>query len=172
MISTKKGDDGKTYTVDGERVFKDDIRIEFYGELDELISFLGFVKHEIRDEEGTILEDIQRNLFRIFGNLSKSNVKKLEKEHVERITELVERYEKKVNISGFVLPGSTRTSALLDICRAIARRVERRFVTLSREKKADDVVLAYLNRLSDLFFVMARYLEKEGIKRVEDSERS
>ncbi len=170
MISTKKGDDGKTYTIEGERVFKDDPRIEFYGELDELISFLGFAKHEICEEEGKILEDIQKDLFRIFGNFSGSKVKKLGKEHVDKITRLVELYEKRVNVSDFVLPGTTRSSALLDVSRAITRRVERRFVTLFRERKVDEVVLAYLNRLSDLLFVMARYLEKGKFKRVESSE--
>ena len=167
MISTGKGDDGRTYTIDGERVYKDDPRIEFYGELDELISFLGFTKHEVQREEREILENVQKDLFRIFGNLSKSGVKRLEKDHVENITKLVERYEKEVNLSGFVLPGSTRSSPLLDVCRTIARRVERKFVKLFKEGKGDEVVLAYLNRLSDLLFVMARYIEKERIEEVE-----
>jgi len=166
MISTKKGDDGKTYTIDGEKVFKDDVRIEFYGELDELISFLGFTKHEINGEEKKILENIQRDLFKIFGNFSSSSTKKIEKEHVDKITKLVEKYEKEIEISYFVLPGSTRSSALLDICRAITRRVERRFVKLFKENKVDREILAYLNRLSDLFYVMARYIEKEKIEKV------
>lgn len=162
-IITGKGDKGETSLWSGQRVSKDSLRVECYGTIDELNSFLGDAKHYLElDESKNIIEEIQDDLFKVAGQLaciSKEFVKPINEKDVERITEYVHKYEKEVSLKGFVIPGSTKGSAKLDICRTIARRAERLIVKLDREEKLDSLILKYINRLSDLLFILARYEE-------------
>lgn len=166
-ISTGKGDRGETFLWSGEKVSKANIRIDSYGTIDELNSFLGDAKHYVElDEIKKIIEEVQDDLFKLAGelaSLSKEYVKPIKDEDIERITSYVHKYENEVKLKGFVIPGSTIGSAKLDICRTIARRAERLIVKLNNEEPTDSNVLKYINRLSDLLFILARYEEyKQG----------
>jgi cob(I)alamin adenosyltransferase len=167
-ISTKSGDTGETGLWSGERLWKDDLRVEAYGTIDELNSFLGEAKHYIRNVEiRKQVIDIQNDLFRVAGQLaSKSKIftEIIHEKDTENLTSLVEKYESQVKLSGFVIPGATLASAKLDICRTIARRAERRMIQLNKKESISPVLIQYINRLSDLIYIMARVLEKEENK--------
>ncbi|HSV57030.1 MAG TPA: cob(I)yrinic acid a,c-diamide adenosyltransferase [Magnetospirillaceae bacterium] len=162
-ISTRTGDGGLTDLGSGERVRKDDARVEAYGTVDELSCFLGEAKHWVRRPETlAALEGLQRDLFRVAGELAsrgKPYPEPLLSGDEERLYSLVERFERELDLRGFVVPGSTVQSARLDIARAVARRAERRVVTLARESEVSIPLRKYLNRLSDLLFVLARWEE-------------
>lgn len=168
-ISTKTGDGGLTDLWSGERVRKDDYRVEAYGTVDELSSFLGEAKHFVkRPETLAILEEVQRDLFQVAGELASRG--KVFSNPVlpgdeERLFAYVERFERELDLRGFVVPGSTIQSAKLDIARTVARRAERRIVTLARESEVSPSVRKYMNRLSDLLFVLARW-EEAGEDRI------
>ncbi|MBT1248301.1 MULTISPECIES: cob(I)yrinic acid a,c-diamide adenosyltransferase [unclassified Thermosipho (in: thermotogales)] len=172
MISTKMGDDGKTFLANGERVDKDNIRVEAYGTIDELVSFLGLAKIGLDVNEKIIIEEIQKDLFRIATELAKGEkfIELIDKRDVDRVTKYVENYEKKLNISSFVIPGAKKESALLDVCRTIARRGERYIVRLSKVENVRLQLLAYINRISDLLYVIARYLENDEINKISVSD--
>ena len=164
-ISTKTGDDGRTSLYQGSRVSKDDLRMEICGSLDELGSFIGLVKAESKDKKlKSLLELIQKDLVIICScaatpALSQSRLKKeITKREVERIESLIQGLEKKAKkIKSFCLPGKSRISAYFDIVRVITRRVERRVVSaMSKKLIKNRHILVYLNRLSDLFFLLAR----------------
>lgn len=166
-ISTKLGDKGQTSLWSGERIWKDDPRVEAYGTVDELNSHLGEAKHHINTEEiFLIIEKIQLELFKVAGELAtkdKQYKEPVRKEDVDHLTGLVNHFENQVNLTGFVIPGSTLPSAKLDICRTIARRAERKVIALTKTENVNEVVVQYLNRLSDLLFILARILEnREG----------
>lgn len=167
-ISTKKGDKGYTSLRGGERVWKDDPRVEAYGTIDELDSRLGEAKHFITLKKFKhIIEGIQENLYRIAGQLaSKDKVYDypLCDKDVEQLDVYVSYFEKEFQFKGFIIPGSTIASAKLDICRTVARRAERRVVSLSKKEKVLPEILQYINRLSDLLFLMARLEEKKKRK--------
>jgi ATP:cob(I)alamin adenosyltransferase len=162
-ISTGKGDGGETSLWSGERVGKDSLRVDCYGTVDELNSFLSDAKHYVeQDEVREIIIEIQNDLFKVAGeiaSLKKEYVKPLTDKDIDRITGYVHKFEDIIKLKGFVLTGSTKGSAKLDICRTIARRVERLVVKLNRDVKIDSNVLKYINRLSDLLFILARYEE-------------
>jgi cob(I)alamin adenosyltransferase len=164
-ISTKAGDQGETGLYTGERIGKDDLRVEAYGTLDELDAHLGEAKHLIHDVSVRLLFiDIQKDLYRIMGELaSKSSPfpEPIEQSQVDKLTELVHDYEQRMDLHGFVLPGSTVQSAKVDVCRTVARRAERRVVALARQEKVSEVIMQYVNRLSDFLFIIARWLEKK-----------
>jgi len=164
-ISTTNGDKGQTGLFSGERVWKDDLRVDAYGTLDELDAHIGEAKHMIHDVNVRhLLIDIQKDLYRVMGQLASKSApfpNPLTETEAEKLTALVHDYEQRVGLSGFVLPGGTAQSAQLDVCRTIARRAERRIVTLSRTEEVPPSVLAYVNRLSDFFFIIARWLEKK-----------
>ena len=162
-ISTKTGDSGQTSLWSGERVFKDDIRVESYGTVDELNSFLGEAMYYANSSEvKDILLSIQRDLFRVAGQLASKDVlyvKPVCDEDVQKLTDLVHHYEEIIKLKGFVIPGSILASAKLDICRTVCRRAERRIVALNRVEAVPVQVGQYINRLSDLLFIVARYEE-------------
>lgn len=162
-ISTKTGDDGTTGLWSGERVQKDSVRVEAYGSIDELNSHIGECRHYCKSEEvKEILLRVQSELFHIAGQLASLNqlyVEPITEKVVEEITSLVHFYEEKVPVKGFVIPGNTIPSAKLDICRAIARRAERRVITMANTEEVALEVRKYLNRLSDLLFMLGRYEE-------------
>lgn len=162
-ISTGNGDKGQTSLWSGERVDKDDIRVESYGTIDELSSFLGEAKHYVNSNKvKNIINEIQNDLFRVAGELASKGklfVKSIEKSDVDKLTNYVHYFEDRVQLKGFVITGSTMQSAKLDICRTIARRAERRIISLSKHEKVNDYLKKYINRLSDLLFIMARFEE-------------
>lgn len=161
-ISTKTGDGGQTGLFSGERVNKDDIRVEAYGTIDELNSFIGEVKHFVCPEVRAIIEEVHADLFRVAAELASVSVayrQPISEADADRITEHVHHYEAIVKLKGFVIPGSILVSGKLDICRTISRRAERRIVTLSRNAEVGVFLRKYVNRLSDLLFIMARYEE-------------
>lgn len=163
-ISTKGGDKGMTSLWSGERVWKDDLRVDAYGTLDELDAHLGEAKHFVKIEKiRDIIEYIQNELMKVMGELasaSKEYVIPLKEENIIQLTEWVHEFEEIVQLKGFVIPGNTIQSAKLDICRTIARRAERRIISLQKEVEIDPFVLQFVNRLSDLCFIMARAEEK------------
>ena len=161
-ISTKSGDKGQTSLWSGQRINKDDIRVEAYGSLDELNSFLGEAKHFVCDEIKNIIEDIQKSLFRVMGELASRDKifsNPITANEVEHLTELVHKYEKNVSFKEFVIPGKTIASAKLDICRTVCRRAERRIISLASSESVTEHIIAFVNRLSDLLFVLQLYSE-------------
>jgi len=164
-ITTKGGDKGQTSLYTGERVWKDDLRVDAYGSLDELDAFIGEAKHHISNHDlQAILIGVQKNLYRVMGQLATkmgTYPYPLCAKDVDSVTDTIRAYEEKLNLKGFVIPGSTIPSAKLDICRTIARRAERRIIALSHSEEVAAEVLGYVNRLSDLFFILARTVENE-----------
>ena len=151
-----------TSLFSGERVYKDDLRVDAYGSLDELDAQIGDAKHLVPEALKAELIDIQRQLYRAMGNLaSKSGEYPLPllEADVETLTNRIHDYESKLNLKGFVVPGSLPASAKLDICRTIARRAERRVIALSRVEEVPSAILGFVNRLSDYFFITARWVE-------------
>lgn len=163
-ITTKTGDKGTTGIFTGERIAKDSPIIEANGSIDELSSFIGEAKHYVDEELGKILEGIQIELYSLMAEIaSKGRYMKVGEREVKRMEEIIHRLEEEVRLERFVLPGSVIASSKLDICRAVARRAERRVARVVREMGFGENALVYLNRLSDLLFIMARYIEwKEG----------
>ena len=164
-IITKSGDSGKTSLYSGERVYKDDLRVEAYGTLDELNAWIGECRNYLSDlrQKENLLE-IQKTLFRCMGQLATKNgtfPDPITKKDVDNITELVYSLEKNLHLKGFVLPGGNSVSAKLDICRTVARRAERKIIALSRKEKIAPELIIYVNRLSDFFFVLARTEENK-----------
>ena len=164
-ITTKGGDKGQTSLYSGQRVWKDDLRVDAYGTLDELDALIGESRHHIASEEiKQILSGIQKNLYRVMGQLATLDTSypyPICSSEVEEITTLIRDYEAKLNLISFVIPGTTIPSAKLDICRTVARRAERRVVALEHAEQVAPELLGYVNRLSDLFFILARTIEFE-----------
>jgi len=162
-IVTKGGDKGKTSAWTGERLDKDDVRVEAYGTVDELDSHLGEAKHYVGSERMVeIINDVQADLRILMGDLASINKEPaLKQEQVDKIANYVYEFEKNVQLNGFVYLGKTAQSAKLDICRTIARRAERRIISLHKIAEINPFVLQYINRLSDLCYIMARELDRE-----------
>jgi len=159
-IVTKTGDKGKTSLIGGKRVSKASHRVEAYGTVDELNAFLGWIRSEIRDSDLTsILLGIQRDLFVLGADLAAPlniNVPRIENSHIEHLEELISRYLKDLPpLKEFLIPGGSKESALLHLARVIARRTERRIAALP-QKEINPLTLVYLNRLSDLLFILGR----------------
>ncbi len=169
-IYTKKGDKGKTSLYDDTILFKDDIRVESYGTIDELISFLGIAKNYVEDEEiHKILETTQNKLFTVTTNLATKDKEKVNfhivEKDIEDLEEIVDIYMGRLdNPTGFIVPGSGKKSAYIHVARTICRRGERRIITLSREEEVDPLVIKYVNRLSDTLYALGRYLEEKEMK--------
>ncbi|WP_448375667.1 cob(I)yrinic acid a,c-diamide adenosyltransferase [Fervidobacterium sp.] len=171
-ITTKTGDTGDTSLANGERISKAHVRVESYGTIDELNSFLGLAKHFLPDYEREIVEGVQKDLFRVAAELAKGEkyVRLINDEDVERLTKFVHSYEESMKLDSFVIPGETIPSAYLDVCRTIARRSERLVVRLSQQEEVRPEIVKYLNRLSDLLYIMARFVEGKHLTRIRGSE--
>ncbi len=168
-IMTKTGDDGDTGLWSGERIGKDDLRVEAYGTIDELSSALGVARHLcLQDEVLYAIEDIQRILFRVAGELASVGVafdRPITAKDEEKLAARTTSIEERILLKGFVLPGMTAGSAALDMARTIARRAERRVVALSRKEAVSIDLRKFLNRLSDYLFMLAR-VEEEAAGRL------
>ena len=166
-IYTKTGDAGKTSLIGGTKIFKSDLRIEAYGSIDELNSFIGFVNDNCTDEHSKdILKEIQDRLFTIGSSLA-CNPHKETKLHIpdlhESDVELLEHEidtmtEKLPEMKHFILPGGHPSVSVTHIARCVCRRSERCCVRLSSdENNVEPLIIKYLNRLSDYLFVLARF---------------
>jgi cob(I)alamin adenosyltransferase len=171
-IYTKSGDKGETGLYGGERIAKDSLRIEAYGTIDELNSFIGLTITEIIDiEVKKLLDKIQNTLFTLGSDLSapdneknkKHNIPRISNNHYKEIEKEIDRFDSQLpGLRNFILPGGCKSSALLHICRTICRRAERRVVSLNNIENLSSDIIIFLNRLSDLFFVLARYENKNA----------
>ncbi|WP_427184271.1 cob(I)yrinic acid a,c-diamide adenosyltransferase [Bordetella bronchialis] len=159
VIATRAGDDGTTGLGDGSRVAKDSARIAALGDIDELNSALGvaLAEAELDAEVAADLRDVQHALFDMGAELCIPGYAKLDGNHVSQLDGRLAHYNGTLPaLSEFILPGGSRPAALLHMARTICRRAERAVVALQRMEPVNRPVLQYLNRLSDLLFVMAR----------------
>jgi len=165
-IYTKRGDGGETDLFGGPRVGKDHLRVEAYGAVDELNACLGVcVATTTYEDLRSALRTIQVRLFDLGSYLASPLSERRERSHItgprsEDVVDLeqhIDVLERELEpLKRFILPGGTRASAALHVARTVCRRAERRAVALHRDDPLDDVALRYLNRLSDLLFVIAR----------------
>ncbi|TFH50340.1 MAG: cob(I)yrinic acid a,c-diamide adenosyltransferase [Lysobacterales bacterium] len=161
-IYTRTGDAGTTGLANGSRVDKDDIRVEAMGAVDELNSHVGVIlAHDIPTEMRECLTDVQHALFDIGGEIAIPGSSTVTAQYVEALESTLDKVNATLPpLKEFILPGGGRAAAAVHVARAVCRRAERILLTLSRR---DDVNLhsrVYLNRLSDLFFVLARALAR------------
>lgn len=173
-IYTKTGDQGQTGLGDGTRVSKDDPRVAAYGSVDELNSVLGLLASEEAAQVSPwkeLLRGIQNDLFDVGADLClPQQAGEPEGKHLRIQTGQAERLEKAIDqfneglspLRSFVLPGGRRVAAWCHLARTVCRRAERDLVTLMRQEKINTQALIYLNRLSDLLFVLARVWNDQG----------
>lgn len=170
VIYTKTGDKGKTSLFDNIRVSKDDIRVESYGTVDELGTFMGLAKNYVDDKEMyDYIEYIQNKLFTVATNLATEDSEKVAhyilQKDIDDLEKIIDIYMGRLeDPTGFIVPGSSKKSAYLHVARTVCRRAERRIVTLSGISIVDPLVIKYVNRLSDTLYAMARYSEENQIK--------
>lgn len=166
-VYTKTGDKGTTSLVGGTRVAKTHVRLDAYGTIDELSSNLGLLYTYLTDEgDKKILLHIQHKLFtlgaylatdttqttlRVEAQISQENILKIEQD-IDAMTALLPE------LKAFILPGGSRESAICHVCRTVCRRAERAILEIQKEHEVDELVIAYVNRLSDYLFVLARKL--------------
>jgi len=165
-IYTRRGDAGDTALGGGQRVPKDSLRVEAYGAVDELNSAIGVAVAEgLCARLAQVLPVIQNELFHLGSDLcfieedkAKYALPQIEERHIQALEALIDEMTAVVGpLENFILPGGSPGSAYLHVARAVCRRAERVVTALARQEVAGDHVLAYLNRLSDALFVMARY---------------
>ena len=161
-IYTRTGDSGSTGLGDGSRVSKDSKRIEAIGAVDELNSALGVLLAEpIPDNVRADLHDIQHDLFDLGGELSIPGYTSLGPQHVARLEKQLDRYNADLPpLKEFIRPGGSRSAALCHVARVVCRRAERRVITLSSAETLSPSLQHYLNRVSDLLFVLCRVLNR------------
>lgn len=163
-IATRTGDNGTTGLGDGSRTDKDSVRIHAIGEVDELNSHIGLLLCEdlpanIRDA----LVAIQHDLFDLGGELCIPGYSLVQEVHIARLDGWLEEHNATLPpLTEFILPAGSRAASQAHVCRAVCRRAERAVVTLGRNESIHDAPRQYLNRLSDLMFVLARVLNRHG----------
>jgi cob(I)alamin adenosyltransferase len=164
-IYTKTGDSGETGLFAGPRVRKDDLRIEAFGTVDELNAVLGLARTEgLPAEIDSLLASVQHALFDLGAELATPDPQSrgtnlVSPAHIKKLETAIDRFEATLPpLQAFILPGGCRGAALLHVARGVCRRAERRVVTLAEQKDVvlSDLVIAYLNRLGDLLFVLTR----------------
>lgn len=176
-IYTGSGDEGRTKLFGGKIVDKDDLRVEVYGTLDELNSWLGLVlTYSLAKKISESLFKIQNDLFCLSSELAmpveykgKKLFQRIGHSDIRRLEQLIDDIEIDLKpLKNFILPAGTAPSALLHVCRTVCRRAERRLVSLKKSMSIRNEISIYLNRLSDLLFVMARLVNKQaGVKDVQ-----
>lgn len=165
------GDSGKTRMLGTNEVDKDSLSVEANGAVDELNSFVGLVINKTSNREMTeLLKGVQKDLFTIGAELAGSRRREdkstqLEPDHVVRLEDSIFILDSKLPaLQNFILPGGAEDAALLHVARSVCRRAERRVVALKRERILNEDIIKYLNRLSYLFFLLAREMnEKQGV---------
>jgi len=164
-IYTKTGDKGSTSLFGGKRTTKDSLRIEAYGTVDELNSVLGIARAlNPQLELDEIIAHLQNDLFVLGADLAtpsgtrSSSVQRIQSDHIADLERTIDRLDARLQpLSTFILPGGSQLASQLHLARTICRRAERFVVKLSRKEKIGPLCMVYLNRLSDLLFVMARF---------------
>lgn len=188
-IYTRKGDKGDTGLLSGERIEKDSVRVEAYGTVDECITVLGVAKIHSNERIASHIHKIQQTLFYIAAELATNMdniespddwrlvLKRVNADDIKRLEVLADELSEELpQISNFIIPGGTKGAAFLHQARTVCRRAERRVIAFSRLEQVNGEALKFLNRLSDLLFVMARYenletgdgdhlISREGVKR-------
>ncbi len=164
-VVTKTGDKGETALVGGQRVSKGSLRVCAYGEVDELNSCLGLAWAHLEDPQSKeIVEELQHRLFTLGADLASPEsveVPRISKEHVDHLEEILESLMSELPpLEEFILPGGGPGGAALHLARTVARRCERTAVLLSQEVPINDWSVVFLNRLSDLLFVLARVVNR------------
>lgn len=185
-VTTRTGDDGQTSLATGERVSKASLRVAACGEVDELNSLLGLVRQKVSagasaassTEQDTrtldsLLQQIQNHLFILGADLSTPivtrkddsaapvSIRRISTAEVEQLDQALDRFNEMLPpLQEFILPGGSETGALLHLARTVARRAERSAVALSAAERVNPQALIYLNRLSDLLFVLARHVNR------------
>ena len=167
-IYTRHGDTGKTSLFGGQQVDKDMCRIKAYGTIDELNSCLGMaLSHQLTDRGTDILLNIQHQLFILGADLatppdSKTQIQRIEQHQIDQIEADIDELDSQLpNLKNFILPGGSQPGAHLHLARTICRRAERASVSCKKKgENISDEAIVYLNRLSDLLFVLARYENK------------
>jgi cob(I)alamin adenosyltransferase len=159
-ITTRTGDDGTTGLADASRVGKDHPRIEVMGEVDELNSQLGLLLAEpLPDPIRILLTQVQQHLFDLGGELAMPDFSGINDDKIALLDAAIAHHNASLApLREFILPGGTRAAALAHVCRTVCRRAERRLVALNRVEPVAGRLVRYLNRLSDLLFVLARVL--------------
>ena len=168
-VYTKTGDKGETSLVSGERVSKSSLRVESYGDIDELNSVIGMAISHTRNEVlKDFLKKIQNDLFIFGGDLAtpksfKGEIPRINEQMIERIEELIDKFHLEVgDLKEFILPSGVEGSPFLHLARTVCRRAERKVVKLSENEEINQLGINYLNRLSDLLFMMARVENKRA----------
>lgn len=174
-IYTKVGDKGSTMLASGERVPKDSLRIETYGTIDELNSFLGLWRDTLLESDAVLFDDLALGIARIQNEmhdlggelatpakvLDTSRQQVVTATSVERLEHEIDEYNAKLPpLTNFVLPGGHRANSLAHVCRTVCRRAERHIVALAREEEIREDARIYLNRLSDWLFVAGREVSR------------
>jgi cob(I)alamin adenosyltransferase len=171
-IYTRTGDKGETGLVGGARVPKDSLRVEAYGTVDELNSVLGVARAFLTDSEmQSLLGELQEDLFVVGADLASTaghqqrEVPRITKQRVAELERIIDRFEGELSpLKTFILPGGGVAGSILHNARTVARRAERRVVALSKVEGVNDQMIPYMNRLSDLLFVMARVANRRENK--------
>ena len=180
-IYTRTGDDGSTGLTDGSRVPKHSSRPQAYGSVDELNSSLGLVyfclnkdnSNPLSVEIKDLIKEIQNDLFDLGADLSTPKLKgkqkypslRIKKSQIDKLEKRIDHYNADLTaLNSFILPGGSEASSLLHVSRTIARRAERDTSLLSSEEEINMKSLTYLNRLSDLLFVLCRVLNENGLR--------
>jgi len=161
-IYTRTGDKGETGLGDGSRIAKDSLRIEAIGTADELNCTIGMIlAHSLPDEVNICLQGIQHDLFDLGSELCVPNYNKLSSEYVTRLEETLDDFNTDLPmLKEFILPAGGKATSACHLARAICRRAERRVITLNSDEPISPHVISYLNRLSDLLFVISRVLAR------------
>jgi cob(I)alamin adenosyltransferase len=162
QISTRTGDNGTTGLGNNQRVSKNSLRVHAMGEVDELNSTIGLLLCEdMPPAVRELLVEVQHQLFNLGGELSIPGFELLKAEAVAALDEALEQFNAELpKLEEFILPAGTRGAAQAHVCRTVARRAERACVALGNEEALNDTPRQYLNRLSDLMFVLARVLNR------------
>ena len=161
-VYTKTGDRGSTSLVGGKRVSKTHFRLDAYGTIDELNSFIGLLSAEVEDRQTRkILLKIQSSLFDVGCALAtdedKDTVSSVDDDKIRMLEEEIDRIDSLLPLlKNFILPGGCRSAALAHVCRSICRRAERNIYRIPEYANSDNLLLIFINRLSDYFFVLAR----------------
>jgi cob(I)alamin adenosyltransferase len=176
LVYTKTGDKGSTSLIGGTRVAKNHVRLEAYGTIDELNSYLGMLRSLVEEErEKNILIEIQSQLFTIGAYLATDTAVSDMRERIQcdegkikQLEDEMDRLEQNLPpLTNFVLPGGHPAVSYSHICRTICRRAERRVIAMAQELEVDEWVIRYLNRLSDFLFVLSRHLSNYfGIREI------
>ena len=165
QIATRTGDDGTTGLGDGSRVPKDHLRVQAMGDVDELNSAIGVLLAEpLPEDVRELLVTVQHELFNLGGELSIPGFELLKADAVSRLDEALARHNATLpRLAEFILPAGTRSAALAHVSRTVARRAERAVVALAAQEAVNEAPRQYLNRLSDLLFVLARVLNRANL---------